>query len=401
MKLLNLLSIAAIAVLSVSCYLGLPHEESPGGYRTVSSYDELLSAVSNGKNVRLSNDILADGLGYEGALMIRHSLTIDLNGKKLAFKNTGYDSYGYGIPDPSNPSFQPSGSIVVFPNTSLLILGNRGSIESDFFTSVIDNYGTLVVESSAITATGSNLLDNNGKTTINSGTFLSDEDIFDISAKDASLIINDGVFGNGPKSIIIESDANSQNCFIEINGGEFNGISRLAGDIETIINDGCFESYNTSLLVYSGKLVVRNGEFKSMNTVDWSAYDYVYINYPSDYLGLNGDIVIGAEDNPNGNPDVTIEESASLSKGVFYYQNSGLTKPLGSVIVPPSFAFTEVKDIKYARQVQFAYEEDGKKINSSMAVLFMTKEKAESFKGVPGSVLESPESIGPVYNYNW
>lgn len=304
MKLSYLLCIAAVAILAVSCYLGPPNEDYHG-YEDVSSYNELQSAVSKGKNVRLSNDISAVDLGYEGALFINSNITIDLNGKKLSFVDTGWDSYRDDLPDAGNPDFYPSGSVVISLGAVLSIIGNNGCIESDFFTGLISNYGTLRVDSAAMESTGRHIFSNHGSIIINSGTFICDDTVFDMCFDSSSLVINDGIFGNNPKTTVLSTGLNTRNAEITVNGGAFLGLFNLSGFTDMVINGGEFEAENSSFFVNSGNLRVNGGTFRSLRNIDWSSYDYVPVNTAYRLgLGLEGDIIIEAEDYHSGNPDV-------------------------------------------------------------------------------------------------
>ncbi len=207
------------------------------GAGTEVSSSNIASAVANGGKVVLSEDVtLSD------TLTIAKETIIDLNGKTLA--NTA-DKY----------------TIQVEKGAKLTIKGGTVKNDKDVGSSLIDNFGTLIIIDGTFTGSGSTIVKNeSGATlTINGGTFTlnNPEKGNNTILNCGYAVINDGSFtsagGAAAYNFVNKEADNVGKCTLVINGGKFESTMNITASSYAVANMG-------------GVLEVTNGEFVS-NTI--------------------------------------------------------------------------------------------------------------------------------------
>ena len=255
------------------------------GEKTYGTLQEAVNEAKAGATIQLLTDVTEDVTITEGK-----NLTLDLNGKTL--KNTGTgkatvlvnanaqvtvkNGTVLGGASYYNIRLEKTGTAVL--EDVVATAGNNGS-------SMIDNYGTLTIESGTYTG-GLNVVKNEptGDITINDGTFEmtsvgSLKGFTGVVFTYGKLVINDGTFKQSVKSVkygylqtvFIDADSTApSNSITYINGGNFTNATTAST---------AWNVRASNKATSAGKIAISGGTFNKKNGLDY----YLADGYMRDY----------------------------------------------------------------------------------------------------------------------
>ncbi|MCC8067485.1 MAG: carbohydrate-binding domain-containing protein [Clostridiales bacterium] len=237
------------------------------GSKSYTSLENALKKVKNGQTITLKSNVTLNGTNLEISRGKKFSL--NLNGKKITFKNDCIIEIKSGTVTLYGGSTSGNGGIVVAPDASLTVkdgtykspIFNYGKLKinggtfkcnlKDYTYTTIANGGTGTLTINGGTFTNSTTVDlvNNfgsGKTTINGGTFKATATGDDMicNFENGEMIINDGTFIQTKRTIL----CTAEEAVTVINGGTFKAGSFCVWSEENCkasvtINGGTFSTY--------------------------------------------------------------------------------------------------------------------------------------------------------------